>query len=103
MADTAYSTTAPAAEPPTLRALRNMYVFADATRDVIHQQHLDDQLHAICDGLLARLIDGPVKSVRDITVKLWLIDLAGEREWDHHFCARPCIKQVERFVQGWRR
>lgn len=99
MAEPANSTPAPAGAPPSLWRLRGLFLLADAAREFVTSVEADDQLDAICDRLITRLISAPVSSGTDALAKLWLLDLAGEREWDHHYCARPVIGELIAFVE----
>lgn len=99
MAEPANSIAAPAGAPPSLWRLRGLFLFADSAREVVTSTEADDKLDAICDHIITRMIARPVSSGTDALAKLWLLDLAGEREWDHHYCARPVIGELIAFVE----
>lgn len=99
MASHANSIAAPQSSPPSLGDLRNLFCFADSARLIIQSTAADDALDAICDQLLHRLIREPVGSVRDLLVKLWLLETAGERDWDYEYCSRHVLGQVAAYVR----
>ena len=99
MASTANSIAAPAGAPPSLWRLRGLFLFADAAREMVTSTEADQQIAAICDHLITRLISQPINSRSDARAKLWLLDLASQREWDHRYCARPVIGELDAFVE----
>lgn len=84
----------PQSDTPALWQARSLFIAADALREIVTSQRADDALRQICDHLLDRLIELPLRQKRDVFVKLWLLNVAGEREWDHDHCARPVIGQL---------
>lgn len=84
---------------PSLWQARSIYILADAARDLVQSEQAEDALAAVCDRLLTILISNPVRQARDVLVKLWLLDLAGERTWDHDYCARTVIGQLMAYMR----
>ncbi|WP_292047725.1 MULTISPECIES: hypothetical protein [unclassified Brevundimonas] len=84
---------------PALYRLKAVFIFADAARWIVEDDR-DLLLRQICDDLTDRLIAAPVRSRADALVKLWLVDLAAEREWEAAYCAQPVLSQVRRFLIG---
>ena len=94
MASHANSTTVPPPNTPALWQAHSLFIVADALREIVTSQRADDALQQVCDHLLDRLIELPLRQKRDVFVKLWLLNVAGEREWAHDHCARPVIGQL---------
>lgn len=99
MAFIANSIAAPAGAPPSLWRLRGLFLFADAAREVVVADESDRRIAAICDDLISRLISSPIRSRSDVRAKLWLLELASQREWDHRYCARPVIGELDAFLE----
>lgn len=98
MAEPANSIAAPAGAPPSLWRLRGLFLLADTAREFVISVEADDQLDAICDRLITRLIYAPIRDSSDALAKLWLLDMASERGWDHHYCAGYVVGDLRRFI-----
>lgn len=102
MAEHATSTPAPCAAPPDIWGLRSLYIFAEGALEIVKTTEADDALQRLCDQLINRMIAAPIRGSLDAYGKIWLINLAGEREWTFDRFARPCLAQVEQYVRATR-
>lgn len=104
MAFDALITTARPGAPLSLMDLRGLFKFADAARSIVRTDDADQELDELCDAILGRLTLAPVSDWRDAVVKVWLLDVAGERGWDYEYCSRHVIGQLAAYLsRSWSR